>query len=191
MLLYHRSAGACPPRSQQSEAGFPRFIGLARLGVLVNANVLFTVARGPVPRDLSAETTNVRSPEATDVCCHDRRTARDRPSPYGPGGDVLRQPNKQRHIKDLKDLRFIVSRDAIDIKVLQTLNPERKRHGYRSAGARPPRTFDSTEKYCLERSAGACPPRSLRRNERHPQPRDHGRLLLRPRHGEGQALALR
>ena len=51
---------------------------------------------------------------------------------------IQRQPNEHRHIKDLKDLRFIVSRGAIDIKVLQTLIPERKRHGYRSAGACPP-----------------------------------------------------
>ena len=29
----------------------------------------FIVARGPVPRDLSAETKNAHSPEATDVCC--------------------------------------------------------------------------------------------------------------------------
>ena len=41
------------------------------------------------------------------------------------------------------------------------------------------------------RSAGACPPRSLKQNEKRPQPGGHGRLLLRPRHGEGQALALR
>ena len=61
--------------------------------------------------------------------------------------------------------------DAIDIKVLQTLIPERKRHGYRSAGA--------------------CPPRSLNRNEKRPQPRGHGRFLPRSMHGEGQALALR
>ena len=41
------------------------------------------------------------------------------------------------------------------------------------------------------RSAGACPPRSLRQNEKRPQSRDYRRLLLRPAHGEGQALALR
>ena len=76
----------------------------------------------------------------------------------------------QLHIKDLKDLRFIVGRGAIDIKVLQTLGPERKRRGYRSAGA--------------------CPPRSPRRNEKRPQPGGHGRLLSRSMHGEGQALAL-
>ena len=52
-------------------------------------NVAVTVARGPVPRDLSAETRNVRNPEATDVCYQDLRTARDRPSPYVPGGDCL------------------------------------------------------------------------------------------------------
>ena len=31
-----------------------------------------TVARGPVPRDLSTATENARSPETTDVCCSDR-----------------------------------------------------------------------------------------------------------------------
>ena len=41
------------------------------------------VARGPVPRNLPTETRNARSPVTTDVCCHDPRTARDRPSPYG------------------------------------------------------------------------------------------------------------
>ena len=61
--------------------------------------------------------------------------------------------------------------DAIDIKVLQTLNPDRKRHCFRSAGACPPRTFDPTEKRRGERSAGACPPRSLRRNKKRPQPK--------------------
>ena len=61
--------------------------------------------------------------------------------------------------------------DAIDIKVLQTLSPGRKPHFFRSAGA--------------------CPPRSTDRNEKRPQPRDYGRLLSRPTHGEGQALALR
>ena len=55
-----------------------------------------------------------------------------------------------------------------------------------SAETCPPR-----EHPLIHRSAGACPPRSLRRNEKRPQPRGHGRLLLRPRHGEGQALALR
>ena len=97
----------------------------------------------------------------------------------------------QLHIKDLKDLRFIVVRGAIDIKVLQTLGPERKRRGYRSAGACPPLVFDPNEKRRLERSAGACPPRSPRRNEKRPQPGGHGRLLSRSMHGEGQALALR
>ena len=41
------------------------------------------------------------------------------------------------------------------------------------------------------RSAGACPPRSTDLGEKRPQPRDHGCFLLRPVHGEGQALALR
>ena len=62
---------------------------------------------------------------------------------------------------------------------------------YRGAGTCPPRTFDSNEKRRLARSAGACPPRSLRQNEKRPQPGGHGRFLLRPAPGEGQALALR
>ena len=58
--------------------------------------------------------------------------------------------------------------DAIDIKVLQTLSHDRERHGYRSAGACPPRTTDLGGK--------------------RPQPRVHGRSLLRSARGEGQAL---
>ena len=45
-----------------------------------------TVARGPVPRDLSTAAENAGSPETTDVCCSDRCMARDRPSPYGESG---------------------------------------------------------------------------------------------------------
>ena len=52
-------------------------------------NATVTVARGPVPRNLSAETKNARSPETTDVYCHDRCMARDRPSPYGGRRGVL------------------------------------------------------------------------------------------------------
>ena len=37
---------------------------------------------------------------------------------------IQRQPSEQRHIKDLKDLRFIVVQGAIDIKDLKAL-----RHG--------------------------------------------------------------
>ena len=81
--------------------------------------------------------------------------------------------------------------DAIDIKVLQTLSPERQRPFFRSAGACPPRVFDLNKKRREERSAGACPPRSLKQNEKRPQPQRHGRLLSRSMHGEGQALALR
>ena len=50
----------------------------------------FTVARGPVPRELSTETKTVRSPEATDGFCDNPGTARDRPSPYGARRDFLR-----------------------------------------------------------------------------------------------------
>ena len=45
--------------------------------------LFLTVARGPVPRDLSPAAENVRNPETTDVSCSDRCMARDRPSPYG------------------------------------------------------------------------------------------------------------
>ena len=41
----------------------------------------------------------------------------------------------------------------------------------------------------FNRSAGAWPPRTLDLGEKRPQPKNHGRLLLRPMHGEGQALA--
>ena len=81
--------------------------------------------------------------------------------------------------------------DAIDIKVLQTLSPERKPHCFRSAGACPPRVFDPNEKRRGERSAGACPPRSLRRNEKRSQPKRLRTFPVNPAHGEGQALALR
>ena len=49
----------------------------------------------------------------------------------------------------------------------------------------------SRKKRCCYRSAGACPPRSLKQNEKRPSLRGHGRFLRHPRHGEGQALALR
>ena len=45
--------------------------------------LFLAVARGAVPRDLSISAKNARNPENTDVCCSDRRMARDRPSPYG------------------------------------------------------------------------------------------------------------
>ena len=91
--------------------------------------------------------------------------------------------------------------DAIDIKVLQTLSPERKRHCFRSAGACPPRVFDPNEKRRGERSAGALAchtrmregsPRELSTETKNVHsPRTHGRFLRRPRPGEGQALTLR
>ena len=43
----------------------------------------------------------------------------------------------------------------------------------------------------LARSAGACPPRSLNQTKNARDPKDSGHFLGRPRHGEGQALALR
>ena len=60
-------------------------------------NATVTVVRGPVPRDLPTYAKNARNPKTTDVCCHDRRMARDRPSPYGEKGrflisDVARGP---------------------------------------------------------------------------------------------------
>ena len=49
--------------------------------------LFITVARGPVPRDLSTAAENARSPETPDVCGSDRCMARDRPSPYGERGN--------------------------------------------------------------------------------------------------------
>ena len=46
----------------------------------------FTVARGPVPRDLPTSAENARRLETPDVCCADRCMARDRPSPYDERG---------------------------------------------------------------------------------------------------------
>ena len=51
--------------------------------------IFVTVARGPVPRDLSTAAENARNPETPVVCCSDRGTARDRPSPYVPCGDFF------------------------------------------------------------------------------------------------------
>ena len=50
--------------------------------------LVVTVARGPVPRELSISAENARSPETTDVCCSARCMARDRPSPYGESGNA-------------------------------------------------------------------------------------------------------
>ena len=47
-----------------------------------------TVARGPVPRELSTAAENARSPEPTEVCCADQGMARDRPSPYDERGAI-------------------------------------------------------------------------------------------------------
>ena len=107
VLPAERSAGACSPRCQVSEAGFARLTGFAGLEILLMQNSFhrsvrawsvvrarqipnkrrrLNVARGPVPRDLSLKTKNVRSREAPDVFCPDRCMARDRPSPYGERG---------------------------------------------------------------------------------------------------------
>ena len=97
--------------------------------------VLGVVARGPVPRDLSAETKNARSPEAMDVFCSDRCVARDRPSPYGGRRILARRGTgprptvqghgldshvKKKHIKVLQTLAIFAPHCSIDIKVLQT-----------------------------------------------------------------------
>ena len=104
----YRSAGACPPRSLRRNEKHPQPGGHGRfLFRLMHGEgnplacacgrrgpkpygsqrgfLRFTVARGPVPRDPSAETKNTRSPEAMDVFCSDRCMARDRPSPYVSG----------------------------------------------------------------------------------------------------------
>ena len=74
--FFHRSAGACPPRSlcRNEKRPQPQRHGrlLSRsihgegqaLALRGEKGVLGAVARGPVPRDLSAETKNVCNPEA-------------------------------------------------------------------------------------------------------------------------------
>ena len=92
--LAYRSAGACPPRSLDLCGKRPqprdtdvccaaRGMARDRPSPYGEGRRFFTVARGPVPRDLSTAAENVRSPETTDVCCAARGMARDRPSPYG------------------------------------------------------------------------------------------------------------
>ena len=103
--FFHRSAGACPPRSlacprawSQIGAGFTRFTRLARLGAgdcssgspdperrMARRTPSGPVARGPVPREHPTRAKNARQPSLFP----DRGTARDRPSPYGKRHVVL------------------------------------------------------------------------------------------------------
>ncbi len=130
--------------------------------------LFLTVARGPVPRDLSTAAKNARNRETTDVCCHDRRTARDRPSPYVRGGDCLFLPVARGPVPR--------DRPRAPVTVVRDPDPERVKIG-RSG---PTETRQIT-----------CPSLSTDLGRKRPQPRDHGCLLSRPTHGEGQALALR
>ena len=68
--------------------------------------------------------------------------------------------------------------------------PEQRRSLARSAGACPPRSLLRRKPH-IHRSAGACPPRSLNQAKNARDPIDQSRFLGRPRHGEGQAIALR
>ena len=82
--------------------------------------------------------------------------------------------------------------DTIDIKVLQTLGMARGTRSHARVACEGPRPTGERGRFLsCYRSAGACPPRALNRCGKRPQPRDYGCLLLRPVHGEGQALALR
>ncbi len=103
---------------------------LANVAFFVNVisrkkNAAATVARGPVPSDLSAETRNVRSPEAMDVCCHDRCMAREtrsdaRVASEGPRptvkGDVLSPVARGPVPRDLSaETRNVRSPEAMDV----------------------------------------------------------------------------
>ena len=108
----YRSAGACPPRSLKQNEKRPQpkspwtffeTLGTARdrpspYGAR-RGFLRFTVARGPVPRDLPTETKTVRSPETPDGFCDDRGTARDRPSPYGERGRFWHGEGQARSLR--------------------------------------------------------------------------------------------
>ena len=90
--LFHRSAGACPPRSQTraKNARKPKPFPKPRHGegqalALRAAARFFIVARGPVPRDRQS----ARKPHANQSHFPNRGMARDRPSPYGKQHVVL------------------------------------------------------------------------------------------------------
>ena len=106
-----------------------------------------------------------------------------------------------KSIKDLKDLRVL--RVCACYRHSGPKGPEEnQRRFFPSAsdgegnplacacGMRGPKPYGERGIFSV-RSAGACPPRSLTLCGKRPQPSDHGCLLLRPVHGEGQALALR
>ena len=129
-MSQYRSAGALGCHTRIRE-GFPRDlpINAAWRGTgprpTVKTAVLDTVARGPVPRDLSTFAENARSPETPDSCCSDRCMARDRPSPYGEEKASGRPQHGEGQALALRGGgRF------------STQNPSR----YRSAGACPPRS---------------------------------------------------
>ena len=127
-----RSAGACPPRCQVSEAGFAGLTRFAGLGLPCGCNASFHRSAGACPPRSRNQTKNVRSLEAPDVFFTIAAWRGTGPRPTVNGDDFL---------------FFTVARGPV--------------------------------------------PRDLSQNEKRPQPRDHGRFLLRPVHGEGQALALR
>ena len=100
------------------------------------------------------------------------------------------QRGEPLHIKVLQTLGCTAMQDAIDIKVFQTSGMARATlSDARVASEGPSPTVK--EAAFGHRSAGACPPRSLNLCGKRPKPRDHGGLLLRSVHDEGQALALR
>ena len=81
---------------------------------------------------------------------------------------------------------------AIDIKVLQTLGLAREtRSPARVETGEGPRPTVNGDDFLVVPGARGPVLRALNRCGKRPQPRDLGCLLLRPVHGEGQALALR
>ena len=104
----------------------------------------FLVARGPVPRDLSAETRNVRSPEAMDVFCSNRCVA------YGGRRGVLGAVARGPVPRDAKCLK----QDFQDFQDLQDYLP-RNEHSF-SNGCLfwSFRTYMSIEKQICHRFQG-------------------------------------
>ena len=138
-----------------------------------------------------------------DVCCHDRRTARDRPSPYGNGDDFFLTvargpvPRPTEHstcsCAATKNVAWNVARGPVPRDLSTETRTVRGPRG-------PERLLSQSmpgegqalalrwEEGCFRcRSAGACPPRSLRQNANRPQPKGPWTFAVTPgaRRGTG------
>ena len=142
---------------------------------------VYNVARGPVPRELSTVTKNIRVSRDSDVFSHIRCMARDRPSPYGEGKaffPVARGPVPRDRWSITKNIR--VSRDSNVFSHIRRMARDRPSpYGERKASAaKPPQR-------------GGLSPAISRPEKKRPNLQGFRRFLSHPMLGEGQALALR